>query len=180
MIDYERILKKYAEGNPELYRILEGHSRAVADKALAIAARKPELGIDTEFVEEAAMLHDVGIVRCDAPSIACHGTHPYICHGILGGEILRDEGLPRHARVAERHTGAGITAADIERQNLPLPKQDWLPESLEEKLICYADKFYSKSRDLRAEKPIEKIKAQMAAHGDDTLRRFLSLHAIFL
>ena len=48
------------------------------------------------------------------------------------GEILRAEGFPRHARVAERHTGTGLPGYE--------------PETLEEQIICYADKFYSKSR----------------------------------
>ena len=54
-----------------------------------------------------------------------------------------------------------------------------LPLSLEEKLVCYADKFYSKSRDLRAEKPVDKIIAQMAAHGQDVLERFMEMHNMF-
>ena len=108
------------------------HSRQVADRCLAIVAKHKELPVDVQFVEEAAMLHDIGIYRCDAPSIHCHGTEPYLRHGPIGGEILRAEGLPRHARVAERHTGTGLPGFE--------------PETLEEQIICYADKFYSKSR----------------------------------
>ena len=108
------------------------HSRQVADRCLAIVAKHKELPVDVQFMEEAAMLHDIGIYRCDAPSIHCHGTEPYLRHGPIGGEILRAEGLPRHARVAERHTGTGLPGYE--------------PETLEEQIICYADKFYSKSR----------------------------------
>ena len=108
------------------------HSRQVADRCLAIVAKHKELPVDVQFMEEAAMLHDIGIYRCDAPSIHCHGTEPYLRHGPIGGEILRAEGLPRHARVAERHTGTGLPGFE--------------PETLEEQIICYADKFYSKSR----------------------------------
>lgn len=179
MIDYESLLAHATEGNPELLRILRGHSRAVADKALALAKLHPELPVNLEFVEEAAMLHDIGIVECDAPSISCFGSLPYICHGIAGGRILRKAGLEAHARVAECHTGAGISRQNVIDGHLPLPQADWLPETLEEKLICYADKFYSKSRDLRQEKPLDKIKAQMQAHGEDILSRFLELDALF-
>lgn len=108
------------------------HSRQVADRCLAIVAKHKELPVDVQFMEEAAMLHDIGIYRCDAPGIHCHGTEPYLRHGPIGGEILRAEGFPRHARVAERHTGTGLPGYE--------------PETLEEQIICYADKFYSKSR----------------------------------
>lgn len=178
MINPEALLKKYTANNPELYRILLGHSQAVRDKALSIAHSK-SLDVDLQFVEEAAMLHDIGIVRVDAPGIHCFGTAPYICHGIEGRAILEAEGLPRHALVCERHTGSGITRQQILSEHLPLPPRDMLPLSLEEKLICYADKFYSKSRDLRQEKPVEKIIAQMAAHGADSEARFLALHSLF-
>ena len=46
---------------------------------------------------------------------------------------------------AKRHTGAGLTKKEIIEQELPLPQQDFLPETTEEKLICYADKFFSKT-----------------------------------
>jgi hypothetical protein len=71
----------------------------VSDKALAIARMHPELNLDTRFVEEAAMLHDIGIYLCNAPEIDCHGEAEYICHGYLGADILRREGLPKHALV---------------------------------------------------------------------------------
>ena len=112
--------------------ILVRHSEAVSQKALSIAKAHPELEADLTFLEEAAMLHDIGIVKTDAPGIECYGTEPYICHGILGAAMLRDEGLPRHARVCERHTGAGLLCEDIIGQNLPLPHHDFLPETIEE------------------------------------------------
>lgn len=92
------------------------------------------------------MIHDIGIFLTNAPRISCLGSFPYICHGYLGADLMRKEGFPKHALVCERHTGAGISLSDIEQQNLPLPKRDLRPVSLEEQLICFADKFYSKTR----------------------------------
>ena len=130
-MDYQAIIDKYYPADNELRRVLLKHSRQVADRCLQIVRKHPELSVDAQFVEEAAMLHDIGIYQCNAPSIHCHGTEPYIKHGPIGGEILRAEGFPRHARVAERHTGTGLPGYE--------------PETLEEQIICYADKFYSKS-----------------------------------
>ena len=130
-MDYQAIIDRYYPADNELRRVLLKHSRQVADRCLQIVRKHPELSVDAQFVEEAAMLHDIGIYQCNAPSIHCHGTEPYIKHGPIGGEILRAEGFPRHARVAERHTGTGLPGYE--------------PETLEEQIICYADKFYSKS-----------------------------------
>ena len=170
-MDYQVIINKYYPEDDELRHILLVHSRAVADKALAIADRHPELSLDRQFIEEAAMLHDIGIVRCNAPGIQCFGTEPYICHGRIGAEMLRAEGFPRHARVCERHTGAGITRSQIIAQKLPLPQQDFLPETMEEKVICYADKFFSKSH-LDEEKTIEQAIASLSKFGEEGVTRF--------
>ena len=137
------------------------------------------LGIDAGFVEEAALLHDIGIIRCNAPDIRCEGELPYICHGVEGRRMLEAEGLPRHALVCERHTGAGLTVDDIISQRLPLPLRDMTPQTLEEQLICYADKFYSKSGDIRREKTLDKVMKSMERHGPDTLARFMALHKEF-
>ena len=117
------------------------------------------------------MLHDIGIFRCYAAGIQCFGTEPYICHGRIGAELLRSEGFPRHARVCERHTGAGITKAQIIAQNLPLPQQDFLPETMEEKVICYADKFFSKTH-IDREKTIEQAEKSLSKFGDEGVLRF--------
>ena len=114
-MDYQAIINKYYPEDNELRHILLVHSRAVADKALAIADCHPELSLDRQFIEEAAMLHDIGIVRCNAPGIQCFGTEPYICHGRIGADMLRAEGFPRHARVCERHTGVLLVAKSLSK-----------------------------------------------------------------
>ena len=167
----------YPENNA-LRHILLVHSRSVADKALAIAGRHPELKLDRRFIEEAAMLHDIGIVRCNAPAIQCFGSEPYICHGYIGAGMLLAEGFPRHARVCERHTGAGITRDQILVRHLPLPMRDFLPETMEEKLICYADKFFSKTR-LDHEKTLEEAEASLAKFGEEGIHRFRQWERMF-
>ena len=177
-MDYQKIIDKYYSSDDELRHIRRTHSRQVADRALSIARRHPELGADCAFIEEAAMLHDIGIVRCDAPGICCHGTEPYIRHGIIGAGMLREEGFERHARVCERHTGAGITVADIDDRHLPLPRRDYLPETIEEQIICYADKFYSKSH-IDCEKTIQQAEKSLAKFGTEGLRRFVEWESRF-
>lgn len=182
MIDYEAIISKYCAGNAELQQILLTHSRQVADRALAILSKHPEWvesgEVDPIFVEEAAMLHDIGVVLCDAPRIYCFGKHAYIEHGYLGAEILRQEGLPKHAAVAERHTGTGIDIEQIIREKLPIPIQDYTPRTLEEQLICYADKFYSKTK-LGQDKPMSKIRLHLWKYGSETVARFDKMQNFF-
>ena len=167
---YELIDKYYGK-NPELKHILLTHSEQVRDRALAIIDLHPEWMVDRLFVEQAAMLHDIGIFLCNAPKIYCTGAHAYIEHGFLGAELLRNEGLPLHALVAERHTGTGISLDQVLREELPIPAQDYLPVSLEEKIICYADKFYSKSH-LGEEVALSKIRHNIWKYGHDAIVRW--------
>lgn len=178
-MDVQAVFNKYYQPGTPLYNSVWSHSRLVADKALQLAQAHPELEIDRDFVYEAAMIHDIGVFLTNAPSIYCTGDQPYICHGVLGAELMRADGYPRHALVCERHTGTGLTVADIIAQNLPLPHRDMCPVSLEEKLVCFADKFYSKSNPDR-EKPIDKVRKSVARYGEDSLRRFEEMAALFL
>ncbi len=177
-MDYKHIIDKYYPEAGRLRDILITHSTLVTLRALKICDEHPELHMDRRFIEEAAMLHDIGVCRCDAPGIQCFGSEPYIRHGVIGAMMLGEEGFPKHARVCERHTGAGLTAREIEEQNLPLPHQDFLPETLEEKVICYADRFYSKTHPEK-EKSFERAKASLAKFGQDGLERFLAWHDLF-
>ena len=111
----------------------------------------------------------------NAPDIYCTGEAPYILHGFLGAELLRNLGLPRHAHVAERHTGSGLTPEEIQERGIPLPPGIYTPVSAEEELICYADKFFSKTK-LGQKKSLDKVRSGFAKHGEAALRRFDKLH----
>lgn len=178
-MDPLQIIKRYYKEGTQLYDILVSHSEDVARKALAIADKHPELGIDTGFVYEAAMLHDIGIYLTDAPDIYCFGEEAYICHGYLGNSLLQHEGFPKHGLVCERHTGMGFNVKYIIEQGLPVPQRDMLPVSIEEQVICFADKFYSKSHP-KEEKPVEKIRKSMAKYGPQQLERFEHYCTLFL
>jgi len=119
------------------------------------------------------MLHDIGIFMTNTPELGCAGDHPYICHGYLGRSLLEKRGLPGHARVCERHVGAGISVADIALQRLPLPLRDMLPVSIEEQIICYADKFFSKLPERAGrEYLVEQILKGLEKFGPDKTERF--------
>ena len=173
------IIQKYYGSHTEAYRILVEHSRNVTDKAIEIARAHPEMQLDLSFIEEAAMLHDIGVFLCHAPDIGCHGEAEYICHGYLGADLMCKEGYPRHALVCERHTGTGISLEMIEKQKLPLPCRDMQPQSMEEQLICFADKFFSKTK-LEHEKPIEKIRQSLGKYGEACVLRFNDWYKLFL
>lgn len=178
-MDYQKIIDKYYPEDNKLKQILLVHSRKVADKALQIVDNHPELNADRQFVEEAAMLHDLGIFRTNADGIFCFGDKPYICHGTIGAEILREEGFEKHALVCERHTGAGLSLNDIISQNLPVPHRDMLPVSIEEQIICFADKFFSKTHPER-EKDVEHALRSIAKFGEEGALRFHKWMEMFL
>lgn len=178
LLDINFLYNKYYKGQDKLRATVMIHSDQVARKALRILKEK-KLSLDPRDVFCAAMLHDIGVVMCDAPGIHAHGFLPYLQHGIEGKKILEENGLASIANVCARHTGAGITKSEIIKNNLPLPPQDFIPETLLEKLICYSDKFFSKSHDLKKEKTIDEVIAQMEKFGPDSLDRFMELHKLF-
>lgn len=176
-MNYQAIIDKYYPVDTPIYHLLMSHSRSVADKSLSII-RRHGFDVDTAFVEEAAMLHDIGIFLTNAPVIECFGSHQYIEHGYLGADIVRCEGYPFHALVCERHTGTGLSTHEIVRRRLPLPHRDMRPISLEEQIICYADLFFSKTH-LDVEKPIDIVRQRVAAFGDESLNTFERWVSIF-
>lgn len=173
------LIDKYYPQDNELKRILLVHSESVARKALWIADRHPELKLDKTFLYEASMLHDIGIFLTKAEPIYCFGTAPYICHGYLGAELVREAGWPQHALVCERHTGAGLSLEAIIGLQLLIPRREMLPVSMEEQVICFADKFFSKTH-LNDEKTIEAARKSIARYGEEGLGRFSRWCELFL
>lgn len=199
-MDYLALIHRYYPEDNALRRMLLHHSRQVCARALKIVERHPELGANRNLVEAGAMLHDIGIFLTDAPGIHCHGTAHYILHGSLGAQLLRNEAkqLKKEkqqeeqlkeeklqaiqlqeelhfyealARICERHTGTGLTRQTIIERGLPDPQQDLLPETIEEQIICYADKFYSKSH-LERERTIPQTLQSLEKFGDEGVEKF--------
>lgn len=161
---YQEIIDKYYPEGSRLRDIYMKHAESVAGLAEELRAEfMPAL--DPQQVKAAAMLHDIGIFLTDAPGIECRGTAPYIQHGPMGADLLRREGAPEWAaRVAERHTGVGIG--------------ELVPQTPLEKLVCYADKFYSKSGS-GARKTLDDVERSMDRFGPDNLAAFRRLHSLF-
>ena len=180
MLNAIEVLGKFYDPGSKTFQILVEHGRAVAGKALAAARRVPHLNPNPQFIEQAALLHDIGIFKTYAPELNCNGQSPYICHGVLGRQLLEELDLPRHGRVCERHVGVGLTEDDIRLQNLPLPLRDMQPLTIEEQLICYADKFFSKNGNGNGhEKSVDEVARGLSPYGDDKVAKFLKWAEMF-
>ena len=115
-MDTQLIIDKYYKKGTKSYNIFMSHATDVANKALSIVHKHPELAVDVQFIEEAAMLHDIGIFKTHAPHIGCYGKYPYICHGYLGNELMISEGYQMCIRDREDELGVKI----FDRTQLPV------------------------------------------------------------
>ncbi len=169
-----KIIEKYYQKNSKSYYFLVEHSKSVMKKAVSIS-KNIDYDVDIDFIKEASLLHDIGILFTNANEIDCNGDKPYLCHGVLGRKMLENEGFNKHALVCERHVGVGITKKDIIENNLPLPKRDMVPKTIEEEIVCFADKFFSKSNeDLSQEESISEIRKGLLKFGKNKVDIFNS------
>lgn len=139
------------------------HCEAVARKAVAIAKKIQAAGheVDLQLVETGALLHDIGRSQTQG-----------VDHGFVGGVILRNRGLVEHARIAERHVGAGISKEEAKR--LGLAPRDYIPRTLEEKIIANADNLIDGTHSV----PIWDTVQKMRSHGapEEAVNRVLELY----
>ncbi len=114
------------------------HSLKVLDVAASIAHDIQARGVklDSELVHLGALLHDLGRIKTNS-----------LRHGLAGADMIRndpafaallsEEDREALARICERHLGAGIPAEDAAK--LGLPPRDYVPDTLEEKIVTHAD-----------------------------------------
>ncbi|MHA1339008.1 MAG: HD domain-containing protein [Promethearchaeota archaeon] len=116
------------------------HVLAVARKAVRIATKIQSVPVDLRLVRIGAILHDIGRVR----------SHDFD-HAVIGGEIIRKElrWSEKLARIAETHILGGITKE--EAKILGLPEKDFMPHTIEEKIVCLADKYIIGSKKVSIE-----------------------------
>lgn len=131
-MDLNRCLKALNDSNCPSNIV--AHSKAVSKKAVDIAktySDKTSKAVDMEQVRFGAMVHDIGRSK----------THT-IEHAVVGAEILRNLNFPEsYVNITLKHIGAGIPREEAEE--LGLPKDDYVPITLEEKIVAQADNLIS-------------------------------------
>lgn len=175
--EIEALHKKYA-ANDEMFQWVYVHCQAVWSIAEQLI-EKNHLSVDADLVRVGCLLHDIGVYPLfDDFDKLREGEH-YITHGIRGDAILKNEGFDTVIqRFASHHTGVGLTKESIESAGLPLPHQDYLAETAEERLVMYADKFHSKQNP-PCFNSYDWYKKFAAKYGDDKPVKFEKLSQEF-
>jgi uncharacterized protein len=162
---------------PEAFDLVYAHCLIVCGVAEQLMAQS-SLGLDADLVRAGCLLHDIGVYRLyDAAGKLDHAN--YLRHGILGYGLLAEEGVPEAVcRFAARHTGVGLSPADVVSQRLPLPVADYRAETGEEQLVMYADKFHTKT-DPPAFDTAASYARKIGRFGPDKAAAFESMRELF-
>ena len=180
--DWINVLKQLREYAREATVVIWGGEPLAYPHFREIAQFSAKQGFPMEIITNGTMISDYAdLLRTLFKTVYISVDGPEKIHDAIRGTGVFSkvkEGLEMFARVCERHTGTGITKEDIIRQNLPLELKDYSPVTLEEKLICYADKFFSKTNLDKARTKEEVVKS-MAKFGEESTRRIKALEALF-
>jgi uncharacterized protein len=137
------------------------HCLAVTDVALEFAGRlqKKGLKIDRQLVEAGALLHDLGRSK----------THT-VDHAVVGAQMAKSLGLPESVvKIIKRHVGAGITAD--EARQMGWPEDVYVPQSLEEKVVSYADKLVDQSGRIPIAREFERLQNENKSDAAERVRK---------
>lgn len=139
------------------------HCKAVAALSLELAGQlqKKGLKLNLKLVETGALLHDIGRSKTNG-----------VEHGVVGAQIAESEGLPQAlVRIIKRHVGGGIT--NEEAAALGWPRDVYVPDSLEEKIVSYADKVVDNSKGTRVsiEVEVERLEAKGLKDSAERVRK---------
>ena len=137
------------------------HCLAVADLAVETARKFEAKGIkiNIELVLAGALLHDLG-----------RSKNHTVDHALVGAQIAQSVGLPESViNIIKRHVGAGITAE--EAKYLGWPKDSYIPQTLEEKVVSYADKLIDQSKIIPIETEIERLENENKREAAERVRK---------
>jgi uncharacterized protein len=116
--------------------------------------------LDLQLVEIGALLHDIGRAKT-------HSVH----HAIVGSDIAKKSGLPSSViSIIRRHVGGGIIKKEAEELGWPRD-EDYVPVTLEEKLVSYADKLVQGSKRVSISVVVEELKMELKPEAAERVTR---------
>lgn len=153
MAEIEAVHRRYAQ-NDLVYEIVYGHCQIVAEIADWCVQTKG-LDVNKELLAAGCLLHDIGTyVLFDANGQGGTNEHNYKQHAIFGAALALEEGFDsRIADMIRTHVLMGLSREEIVQMGFGMPQNDYLPSSLEARLLCYADRFHSKKPVFNAYEP---------------------------
>ncbi|AIZ57257.1 ribonuclease Y [Candidatus Methanoplasma termitum] len=124
---------------------------AVAEEMLG------KIDADKELVIAGSLLHDIGRSKDHS-----------ITHAMTGGDMLSSLGLPEDlVKIVKKHTGAGLDSIDVAEMNLP--PGDYIPRTIEEKLVAHADNLVSDNRVISHKQSVDRLRERGALRGADRM-----------
>ncbi len=166
------IHKKHTQGRYKdvWFDINWTHSNIVLEIAFQFVEKlkSQHILVDESLLKTGILLHDIGVYYCYDEELNPDNNKPgYINHGFIGHDIILDEGFDESvARFANTHTGIGLTKDEIVKLKINAEPKDYIPVTLEEEILCYADKFHSK---YPAFNEYDEVKAQIKKHSEDKI-----------
>ena len=139
------------------------HCKIVSKLATEIAHILKDKGysVDAELVEIGALLHDVGRSQ----------THT-VDHAIEGVKIAQSLGLSGLiVSIIKKHVGGGITSD--EARDLGWPDDVYIPETLEEKIVSYADKLIDNLKEVPIERAVSQLDRELP---HSAIKRIWKIH----
>jgi len=132
--------------NQDTFNLVWTHCQIVALIALQRAQSYTQQPVNYQKVVVGGLVHDIGVYRLFKENSLQFDMSRYLFHGLEGWLILQEEHFGEEiANFARNHTGLGITHYDVYKEHLPLPLGDYSPQTVEQELVMYADKFHTKS-----------------------------------
>jgi uncharacterized protein len=141
------------------------HCEAVARLAVRIAKRclKNGVNVNIQLIRIGALLHDIGRSKT-------HKVH----HAVIGAEIAKTLDLPKPIiSIIERHVGGGISSDEAAKLGWPSGK--YMPETLEEKIVSYADKLIEGTHIIPIEETLKRFRMDLG-ENHPAIERIMRLH----
>ncbi len=150
--EIKELHKRYAQ-NEVVLKLVYEHCQIVTEIAKWCVEQK-HLDVNNDILEAGCLLHDIGTYALFDSKGLDGNEHNYKQHAIFGAALAIEEGFDeRIADMIRTHVLMGLTKEEIVANNFGMPRKDYIPATIEARLLCYADRFHSKHPTFNAYEP---------------------------
>lgn len=127
--------------NSRTCQVLIVRDEDITSGTLTVTQVRPRVGLSLAFMRRTTVLRSVNVFHYGTPSVSYRKSTRCVYRNCLKTRLVQTRNCPHRTHIYRQRAKANVALTVVRRQNLPLPRQSFVPRALRRRLVYCTSGF---------------------------------------